>query len=360
VIWLIVYAVGLPVQILHVCSSDMFSQTLFIALMLYIISSFTSSIVAVVWVSVIKRERFIEIIERISEVDNKIRYTLQEETYMNKNVILNIFSEIILLAVIQCNVIIYYVYQFRSEEYYVIILILIGTVATYICNTLFLFQYLNLVFIVKQRYSHLNKRLANWINVTVSRQIGLDKENERCIRTHWTVYHVNITPLCVSSVGNIEGTLKQTDIHTLRQIYSELYDITCLINDTYGVPILASICWIFTTVLCCLYEILINLEGWGVADIVYGITCSVLIFKIIFYCHSATNEARSSRILLQKLILEGNCRNECVKELKMFSVQLQVMKFEYTACGYFSLNLRLFTTFVSVTVSYFIVMVQIK
>jgi hypothetical protein len=52
--------------------------------------------VAVVWVSVIKRKRFLEIIESISEVDNKIRYTQQEETYMNINVMLNIISEIIL------------------------------------------------------------------------------------------------------------------------------------------------------------------------------------------------------------------------------------------------------------------------
>ena len=50
--------------------------------------------------------------------------------------------------------------------------------------------------------------------------------------------HVNIAPLCVSSVGNIEGTLKQTNIHLLRQIYSEVYDITRLINDTYLSPFL--------------------------------------------------------------------------------------------------------------------------
>jgi hypothetical protein len=222
--WLIVYAVGLPVQILDICSSDMFSQTLFIALILYIISSYTSSIVAVVWLSVIKRKNYLEIIENISKVDNKIRYTLQEETNMNRSVMLNIISEIMLLAVIQCNVIIYYLYQFRSDEYYVIILILICVVAAYICNTLFLFQYINLVFIVKQRYSHLNKRLANWINGTVIRPKDLNKENERWIRSHRTVDQVNIIPLYVSSVGNIEGTLKQTDIHTLRQIYSELYD----------------------------------------------------------------------------------------------------------------------------------------
>ena len=58
VIWLIVLTVGLPVQMLRLCSVDFDSQALFIAFMVYTISSYTSSIVAVVWVSVIKRRCF--------------------------------------------------------------------------------------------------------------------------------------------------------------------------------------------------------------------------------------------------------------------------------------------------------------
>jgi hypothetical protein len=85
---------------------------------------------------------------------------------------------------------------------------------------------------VKQRYSHLNKRLTKWINGTVSRPISLMNENDRSIQLDKAVDHVHTADLCVSSVGNTDGSLRQTDIHLLRQIYSELYDITCLINDT--------------------------------------------------------------------------------------------------------------------------------
>ena len=360
VIWLIVYTAVLPVHILYDYSVDIVPQTIFIVFILYVIFSYTSTIIVVVWVSFIKRKRFLEIIEKVSEVDNKIQYTVQEETYMNRKVMFNIISEIILLTASQCTVNIYSIYIFKSESYYIIILILTDVFATYICNILFLFQYLNLVFMMKQRYSHLNKRLNNWISGTVSRPIYLNKENERNIQSNVAVGLVNITPLCVSTVGNIEGTLMQTDIHLLRQIYSELYDITCLINDTYGIPILASICWILTTVVCCLYEVLFEFNVWGVTDIICAITCSALVFKVTLFCHTATNEARSSNILVQKLLLFGNCRNECVKELKMFSFQLQVLKNEYTACGFFSLNLRLFTTVVSLIMSYIIIMLQIK
>jgi hypothetical protein len=354
------FTVGLPVHIFEAYRADIASQALFIALLLSVISSNTSSIMVVVCISIVKRRKFLEIIENIREVDNKIECTQEEETHMNRKVMFNIISEIILLTVIQCTLIIYNTYVFKNERYYVIILMLIGVNATYICNTLFLFQYLNLVFMMKQRYSHLNKRLTNWINGTVSRPIYLNKETERCSQSTIAVGHLIITHLYVSSVGNIEGKLKQTDIHLLRQIYSELYDITCLINDTYGVPILATVCWILTTVLWWLCEALYKFSVWGVTDIVYAITCSALVFKVTFFCHTATNEARSSSILVQKLLLLGNCRNECVEELKTFSLQLQVMTNEYTACGFFSLNLRLFTTVVGLIVSYIIIVIQIK
>jgi len=75
-----------------------------------------------------------------------------------------------------------------------------------------------------------------------------EKQNERCSKCNRTFDQVHITSLYVSSVRNIEGTLRQTDIHLLRLIYRELYDVTCLINDTYGIPILATVCSMLTGV----------------------------------------------------------------------------------------------------------------
>ena len=355
VIWLIVCTVGLLVEILTLNSTDFYSDTLLIAFKILIISSHSSSIVAIVWVSFIKRRKFLEILESVSEVDNKVRYTLQEETSMNRKVMFNITSETIILTVIRGTLILYDIYNMASEPYYKIIMHTISCVPD-ISNALVLFQFITLVFIVKQRYSHLNKRLNNWINGAVS----LNKANVRCRQLERAVDQVNITRLFVSSVRNIEGTLRQTDIHLLRQIYSELYDITCLINDTYGVPILATTCWMLTVVVYSLYEALISFNMWGVSDVLYAITFSIFFFKVTFICHTATNETRSSSILVQKLLLVGNCKNEMIEELKLFSLQLQVMTNEYTACGFFSLNLSLYTSVVSVIASYIIIMVQIK
>ena len=56
VIWLIVYTVGFSVHILDAYVFDKSSQTLFFVYVLYTISAYTSTIIVVVWVSIIKRK----------------------------------------------------------------------------------------------------------------------------------------------------------------------------------------------------------------------------------------------------------------------------------------------------------------
>jgi len=106
---------------------------------------------------------------------------------------------------------------------------------------------------MKQRYNLIKKRLTNWNNGAVSRPICLNKQNKGCRQYNRAFDQVNITSLYVSSLRNREETLKQPDIHCLRQTYSELYDITCLINDTYGIPVLATVCSVVTRVVFCLF-----------------------------------------------------------------------------------------------------------
>jgi len=126
VIWLTVFSVGLPVEILTIHSVNFGSQILYVAFMLCTNSSYTSGMVAVIWVSIIKRKMLLKIIKYISEVDNKIRCTLQEETFVSRNVLVNIISEITLLSVINSSATVYNIYQIASEPYYIIVIDIIG------------------------------------------------------------------------------------------------------------------------------------------------------------------------------------------------------------------------------------------
>ena len=250
--------------------------------------------------------------------------------------------------------IVYNTYYNASEPYYMIITKQISCVPD-VFNASILLQFVSIHFTVKKNYIHINKRLNNWNSGAVS----LNKANVRCRQLDKAVDQVNVTRLFASSVWNNEGILKQTDIHWLQQIYSEMYDITCLINDTYSIPVLSTMCAMLAGVVFCLYEALNNLVIWDVSLVSYAITYSIFLFKATLICHTATNEGKSSSILVQKLLLEGNYRKESIEELKLFSLQLQVMTNKYTACGFFSLNLSLFARVVSVIVSYIVIMVQI-
>jgi hypothetical protein len=64
-----------------------------------------------------------------------------------------------------------------------------------------------------------------------------------------------------------------------------------------------------TGVVCSLYEGLIHFIEWGVENLTYGITFMVFFFKVTFLSHTVTNEARSSRTEMRKLLVEGNWRN---------------------------------------------------
>jgi hypothetical protein len=82
-----------------------------------------------------------------------------------------------------------------------------------------------------------------------------------------------------------------------------------------------------TGVLFSLFEVLIDFKVWGVANTVYAVGYSVIFINVTLFCQTATNEAE-----VPKLLLGGNCRNECVEGHNKFSFYLHVMKIEYTAC----------------------------
>jgi hypothetical protein len=67
-----------------------------------------------------------------------------------QNCFFNIISEIIILTLIYTAIMIYDMYHFAREPFYVIVIQIINRVPD-ICKALILLQFINLVFIVKQR-----------------------------------------------------------------------------------------------------------------------------------------------------------------------------------------------------------------
>jgi hypothetical protein len=82
--------------------------------------------------------------------------------------------------------------------------------------------------------------------------------------------------------------------------------------------------------------------------------------KMILACQNAENEGDTSKILVQKLLLEKNNGDKDVKELILLSAQLKVMKIKYTAYGFFALNFPHLCSAIGLIVSYVIIIVQLQ
>jgi hypothetical protein len=82
--------------------------------------------------------------------------------------------------------------------------------------------------------------------------------------------------------------------------------------------------------------------------------------KIAVVCQFAENERESSRIIVQKLLLEDSLEDDYCKELTMLSAQLRDMKIKYTACGFFTLNLPYLCSVTGLIISYVIIVAQLK
>jgi hypothetical protein len=148
-------------------------------------------------------------------------------------------------------------------------------------------------------------------------------------------------------------------IHTLRQIYSELYDITETVNGIYGYQItseLASDFFFFVYELFVVMEVLVNVKNAGesnpeeeegstmlmiVPSLCWLILSVVRILSITASCFAAGEEARRIGTVVHKLLLRQSLLRDTLEELQLFSTQLLSNKVEFSAGGFFPVNLSL-------------------
>jgi gustatory receptor len=166
-------------------------------------------------------------------------------------------------------------------------------------------------------------------------------------------------------------------IHTLRQTYSDLYDITQSINGIYGYQIILELAYDFVSFVSFLYyalEVISNVwksgEGnlRGKEKIILEAACSlcwvtqnlVRILSITASYFAAGDEARRNGIVVHKLLLLQSLLRDTSTELQLFSIQLLNNKVEFSAGGYFPVNLSLAYSMVGAATTYIIILFEFK
>jgi hypothetical protein len=86
---------------------------------------------------------------------------------------------------------------------------------------------------------------------------------------------------------------------------------------------------------------------------------AVLFAWMIAYSHVATQEGKRGLICVQRVTASPTTKYSTVLELQALSHQLEHMKVEFTACGFFVLNLPLLATLIGGIFTYILIMIQL-
>jgi len=259
-------------------------------------------------------------------------------------------------------------------------------------NVIMIIQYTNIMQILKHRFRNLNQQLAKCCD-SKSRisDHSLIKfrsvKNPLHIRTTQSANTANnltnipttqnyILPDISVQMSNT-GPDEMSRIHTLRQTYSDLYDITETINGIYGYQITLELAYDFVSFVSCLYyalEALSNVKKTGDCElrgeerIMLEVACSLCwvtqnflrILSITSSCFAAGEEARRTGTVVHKLLLRQSLLRDTSTELQLFSKQLLNNKVEFSAGGFFPVNLSLAYSMVGAAATYIIILIQFK
>jgi hypothetical protein len=262
-----------------------------------------------------------------------------------------------IVIVFMCNFALgfYYIYSNTQEACFTTGILTLECVVNYF-NSMAVMRYCNLVRVLQVRYKHINKYLSSYVNV--SRKINCATNDNRLQGYGRGLREENIITLLVSSRNSRSINLIQ--FRSLRIIFSEVNHIIRLINEDCGMSVLAATIWMLVSIVLVVFFTLLDPEYGAYTGIGYLVFSFGLLTKLASSCHTAGSENNISKFLVQKLLLDDTLHPKDIEELKMLSFQLNSTTAEYSAYGFFVLNLPFLCSVIGVIISYIMIIVQLK
>lgn len=159
-------------------------------------------------------------------------------------------------------------------------------------------------------------------------------------------------------------------ITALRKIYYKLYDISCLINSMYGFTLFLSIVCHTVCLVSDVYNaILLLTMSYGIKKgfvaneefVMFSVSSLITAVRVILLalpCQKACEEQLKCVDNVEELLLRPD-QKDVKSQLKLMANHLQNNRIEFTACGFFVVNLSLLVTLTGVTVTYIILLIQV-
>ncbi|KDR13685.1 hypothetical protein L798_12331 [Zootermopsis nevadensis] len=246
------------------------------------------------------------------------------------------------------------------------------------------------VMLLKERLSIMNKNIETILIAELYRYNVANKSNSRVARSRMhrlltasrlghvsefveqrSILHHDVqnSVLTVKAVSSCHQQKIIAIIATYRKIYQRLYDVCCLINSMHGLSLLLSTIShtlrFISEVYHAIYFLIIPYSSISGRDskteimllIICSLITSIRMISIPFACHKTCEEYQKCIDIIQELLLRSD-QKDITSNLKLFSSQLENNRIEFTAYGFFVVNLSLLTTLMGVTVTYVILFIQ--
>jgi hypothetical protein len=205
----------------------------------------------------------------------------------------------------------------------------------------------------------------------------------------WKANYIGITPVFrhmpakpyLANIENVSQDMlisnrftRTCNLLQMRHIYVQIYEAANYVNYIYGLPVLLELVRNILAVIVNILQINAILRNPAEQSSIYGhpsyalplfAVCWIVMLlsrevAITLSCHMATSQAKKLQDNVQFILLRQHIRPETLEQLKLFSAQLTVNRIEFTAFGFFTLNLSTLSTFTASVMTYVVVLEQIK
>lgn len=334
-----------------------------------------TSIGALIFALTVNRKKMLELINILSVVD---RFVVHDTGIYKKQ---NITLLIALTCTTITSIIIFSVdaYCYITDVYDMLYVITIYL--PYYIWSINELQFMNIAETLRVRLATLNRHVPLAFvqeNHTESLPRNSRKRLGRCVRTrvsqsrnreelqrNYVRDELQVGPAQTSSPKS-----KVTyDMLKLSETYNQLYEMCRLINSMYGYMLLqASTC----------YTVCITADGYNLlsflialykaeyplirpeALILWNLSNFSRLFAICLACQRVSNEVSRTVNQIETLKLQPDLSADVSNQLKIFSKQIEQCKIEFSACGFFDVNLSHYCAVVLTATTYITTLVLLE
>jgi hypothetical protein len=305
------------------------------------------------------------IFRKLKNVDKIIDIRSRIEMYTRTRSVLSRQTVILFLVLLlSCSCNYYIVYK---KEHMSIFQISVDNLS-YIVNIVMVLQYISLVRMLLQRYKYINNRIIEYsetegtvVQTSLKSYNNCTSVNIFCNEKH------NLSTLTPRQYVKSEVC----GIPMLRLAYIDLYDVVALVNSNFGLPVLMLI---ISMVIVCVTSFYYGLYSFGSLSagvdrfsthlktfmLVFWVSSYAILFAwLIISCDNTMQEANRGMVNIQRTTACQNMKYGTLLQLQSLSDQLRDMRVEFTACGFFVLNLSLLSSIVCGILTYVLIMIQL-